>query len=289
MRRTGKAASASTSSRSCAASSACWRRWGFPNFKAYSVRAHLYGATRVFEGEFRKARSMAVRGSVYTAIRFERARRGAPEFSVYADGNHNGVRSVDIARGVDRRIAGPFPLHGGAPGVRVGILPGLPAMPPDRGPSRVTTPSASARATSCRSRPSAPPRRAPSTSPARRSRAPCASPPPRGCGCSSAVAVGGRSTERAVLESRSSSMTSRAYLLVTLALLRRGGPPRAGPRPHPAAAPLVVDPDRHPRRASPSTRPGLSQRWTEAGRFPGRGLARRSVAPGLGHRPRLPR
>ena len=34
---------------------------GMPNFKAHSGRAHLYGATRVFEGEFNKARSMAVR------------------------------------------------------------------------------------------------------------------------------------------------------------------------------------------------------------------------------------
>ena len=106
---------------------------GMPNFRAYSARAHLYGATRVFEGEFRKARSMAVRGGVYTAIRFERLDE-EPQFSVYADGNRNGVRSADIKRGVDRRIAGPFPLHGGAPGVRVGILPGLSAPPPEKGP-----------------------------------------------------------------------------------------------------------------------------------------------------------
>ena len=105
---------------------------GMPNFKGYSGRAHLYGATRVFKGEFNKARSMAVRGNVYTAIRFERL-DDEPQFSVYADGNHNGVRSVDITRGIDRRIAGPFPLHGGAPGVRVGILPGVSAPPPEKG------------------------------------------------------------------------------------------------------------------------------------------------------------
>ena len=145
---------------------------GMPNFKAYSVRAHLYGATRVFEGEFNKARSMAVRGNVYTAIRFE-SLDDEPQFSVYADGNHNGVRSVDIAKGVDRRIAGPFPLHGGAPGVRVGILPGLPAPPPKRDGSRATTPFVSARATWSRSRPSARPPPARSTSPARRSKERC--------------------------------------------------------------------------------------------------------------------
>ncbi len=103
-----------------------------PNLRAYSRRAYLEGAARVFTGEFRKARSMAVRGSVYTAIRFERLLDGA-EFSVYADGNRNGVRTVDIERGTDRRIAGPFPLHGGAPGVRVAVQPGLPAVPPSTG------------------------------------------------------------------------------------------------------------------------------------------------------------
>src|SRR5262245_43213151 len=104
-----------------------------PSYRAYATRAHLEGAVRLFTGEFRKARSMAVRGSVYTAIRFERLDEEQPQFSVYADGNRNGVRSVDITRGIDRRIAVPCPLHGGAPGVRVGILPGVTAPPPERG------------------------------------------------------------------------------------------------------------------------------------------------------------
>ena len=104
-----------------------------PGLTAYAERAHLEGAVRIFTGEFRKARSMAIRGGVYTAIRFERTEDGA-WFSVYADGNRNGVRSDDIEEEVDRRIAGPFPLTGGAPGVRVGLLrPGLPAPPPERG------------------------------------------------------------------------------------------------------------------------------------------------------------
>jgi Tfp pilus assembly major pilin PilA len=105
---------------------------GVPTFRAYSTRAYLTGATRVFQGEFRKARSMAIRGNVYTAIRFERHEAGA-DFSVYADGNHNGVRSDDIVKGIDRKISGPFPLEGHAPGVRVGILPDLPAPPPEDG------------------------------------------------------------------------------------------------------------------------------------------------------------
>lgn len=104
-----------------------------PSLVAYSRWAHIEGAARLFTGEFRKTRSMAVRNSVYTAIRFERPPEGA-QFSVYADGNHNGVRSIDIEHGVDRRIAGPFPLHGGAPRVRVAIRPGVPEIPPGTGP-----------------------------------------------------------------------------------------------------------------------------------------------------------
>jgi prepilin-type N-terminal cleavage/methylation domain-containing protein len=103
-----------------------------PHLKAYSVEAHLLAAGRTFKGEFMRARSIAVRASAQTAIRFENG-PGGPSYSIYGDGNHNGVRSVDIASGKDRRIAGPLPLNGGASDVRVGINPGVPAIPPDRG------------------------------------------------------------------------------------------------------------------------------------------------------------
>ena len=103
-----------------------------PSLRAYSVEAHLLGAGRAFKTEFLKARSMAVRSGVYTAIRFEQDGQGF-SFSVYADGNGNGVRSVEIASGVDRRIGGPLPLDARAPGVRVGINEGVPAPPPDSG------------------------------------------------------------------------------------------------------------------------------------------------------------
>ena len=103
-----------------------------PALKAYSVEASLLGAGQAFRTEFRKAYSMAVKQGVYTAIRFERDGE-RPLYSVYADGNGNGVRSDEIRRGLDRRVAGPFPLHGGSSRVRVGINPGVPAIPPDSG------------------------------------------------------------------------------------------------------------------------------------------------------------
>ncbi len=105
---------------------------GAPGLKAYSVRSQLEGAARQFQGEFRKARSIAVRTGRQTAIRFETSAEG-PSFSVYADSNWNGVLASEISRGFDPRIAGPFALTGGAPEVRVAILPDTPAIPPERG------------------------------------------------------------------------------------------------------------------------------------------------------------
>jgi prepilin-type N-terminal cleavage/methylation domain-containing protein len=103
-----------------------------PVFRSMTAEAHLVGAGQVFRSRFRRARSMAVRGNTYTAIRFEQG-PGGYTFAIYADGNGNGVRSADIRRGVDRLVEGPFPLTGGAPSVRVGFLPGVPAVPPARG------------------------------------------------------------------------------------------------------------------------------------------------------------
>ena len=104
----------------------------FPAFRPILAEAHVLGAGRSFKSQFRLAASTAVRSSVYTAIRFER--RGADVwYSVYQDGNQNGVRAVDITAGRDRLIAGPLPLTSGAPGVRVGFNPGVPAIPPDTG------------------------------------------------------------------------------------------------------------------------------------------------------------
>jgi hypothetical protein len=104
-----------------------------PYLRAYAVEAHLVGAARAFKGRFRLARSMATRMGVYTAIRFEQ--EGSRwQYSVYADGDFDGVQSADIAAGRDRRVAGPFPLDAGSNDVAVAINPGTPAPPPDSGP-----------------------------------------------------------------------------------------------------------------------------------------------------------
>ena len=104
-----------------------------PSVRAYSARAQVLGAGQKFRSEFFKARMDAIVTGRQTAIRFESCPQGMC-YSVYRDGDRNGVLSEDILDGVDYRVAGPFTLTGGAAGVRVGINPGVPCIPPERGP-----------------------------------------------------------------------------------------------------------------------------------------------------------
>jgi prepilin-type N-terminal cleavage/methylation domain-containing protein len=106
---------------------------GFPVVRARFADAHILGAARQFKSQFRLAAAEAVRGNVYTAIRFERLDDGDVRYAVYRDGDEDGVRSADIDDGVDALVSGPFPLTAGAPGVHVGFNPGTPAVPPERG------------------------------------------------------------------------------------------------------------------------------------------------------------
>jgi prepilin-type N-terminal cleavage/methylation domain-containing protein len=106
--------------------------WLIPGLRAYSQEAHLMSAAGQFCGLFREGYSMAVKQNVNTAIRFETGPSG-PVYSLYRDGNGNGVLSADIAKGRDVRVAGPFELSGGAADVRVGINANVPAIPPDSG------------------------------------------------------------------------------------------------------------------------------------------------------------
>jgi hypothetical protein len=103
-----------------------------PSVRAYSARGYVRAAGQKFKSDFFKARMDAIKTGRQTAIRFESCDQGTC-YSVYQDGEHNGILSADIAAGRERRVLGPFPLTGGAPGVRVGINPGVPEIPPDTG------------------------------------------------------------------------------------------------------------------------------------------------------------
>jgi len=105
----------------------------FPAFRALFADAHILGAGRQFKSQFRLACSAAVRSGVYTAIRFERREDGTVWYALYRDGDGDGVRSADIEDGRDTLLSGPFPLSANAPGVRVAINAGVPALPPEHG------------------------------------------------------------------------------------------------------------------------------------------------------------
>ena len=107
--------------------------WAVPGLQAYFQEAQLRSAAMVFQADFRRARSEAIRGNVQTAIRFEQDSDGTWDYSVYVDGDYDGVRSRDIDRGIDVRLAGPYQLRSGAPGVRIAIRPGVSKIPPQRG------------------------------------------------------------------------------------------------------------------------------------------------------------
>jgi hypothetical protein len=55
-------------------------------------------------------------------------------YAIYADGNGDGVRSVDIERGIDTPIQFDEHLTDQFPGVEFGALPGLPAVDPSSPP-----------------------------------------------------------------------------------------------------------------------------------------------------------
>jgi type II secretory pathway pseudopilin PulG len=103
-----------------------------PSVRAHLAAARVLSAGRQFRSEFVRTRFAAIHSGVNYAIRFETCDSG-PCYSIYKDGDYDGVLSDDIKAGRDVRTAGPFGLTGKATSVRVGINEGIPEIPPDRG------------------------------------------------------------------------------------------------------------------------------------------------------------
>jgi competence protein ComEA len=105
---------------------------GLPRLRAHSEESALVGAALSFQQRFREAWTRAVNAGRRTAIRFETV-GGVTYYSMYEDGNHNGVLAADIRRGLDARVGGPWRLDSGSAFVTVAVHEGVPAPPPDRG------------------------------------------------------------------------------------------------------------------------------------------------------------
>lgn len=82
-------------------------------------------AARYVAGRITAIRIDAVRRSSAVALRFETS-GDEDVFAPFGDGNANGVRSIDIGQGVDCALGPLEQLSDKFPGVRFGLIPGLP-------------------------------------------------------------------------------------------------------------------------------------------------------------------
>jgi prepilin-type N-terminal cleavage/methylation domain-containing protein len=87
------------------------------------------GAAWYVAGRMASARMEAAKRSAYVALQFVE-RDGGYRFAAYLDGNRNGVRTSDIAAGVDRRLGPEERLDQQFPGVGFGICEDVAAVEP---------------------------------------------------------------------------------------------------------------------------------------------------------------
>ena len=92
-------------------------------------RSRAVGAAGYVAGRMALARLEAVRRSAYVAIRF-RSQSDGYWLQSYVDGNRNGVRTADIAQGIDVAITANERLDAHFSGVEFGIHPGVTGIDP---------------------------------------------------------------------------------------------------------------------------------------------------------------
>ena len=112
-----------------------------PQFQIALDDYRAAGAARYVAARMHRVRMEAIVRSCEVALQFAQEGSGY-SFAAYADGNGNGVRSRDIQRGVDPRIAATERLAEMFDGVEFGALPGLPPVdsggtPPGSDPIRL--------------------------------------------------------------------------------------------------------------------------------------------------------
>jgi len=90
-------------------------------------RVRASGAASYVAGRLAAARFEAVKRSAHVAIRFVEDATGY-WLRTYVDGNGNGVRTGDIADGIDQPITAAERLDFHFPGVSFGIAPGVPGL-----------------------------------------------------------------------------------------------------------------------------------------------------------------
>jgi len=83
-------------------------------------RVRAAAAARYLASRMAMARSHAVMRSAHVALRFDEGRSGIT-FRMFVDGNHNGVRTIDIESRVDPPLDAPARLSDLFPGVAIAV------------------------------------------------------------------------------------------------------------------------------------------------------------------------
>jgi type II secretory pathway pseudopilin PulG len=107
---------------------------GTPRVLTWSAGLEVSLAAAEIEGALQQARSSAIRLGRNVAVRFHVDADNRMSFTLYEDGDGDGVRNRDIEKGVDRRISPPRDLRHFGLRVKVGFPAGV--RPRDPGDSR---------------------------------------------------------------------------------------------------------------------------------------------------------
>jgi type II secretory pathway pseudopilin PulG len=102
---------------------------GVPQFQKLTAALRVRQAAAEVVAALRRAQSLAVRTNTEVAVRFDTANPKSITFTLYRDGDGDGVTSADIRTGVDPRISPPGRLESVGGEVRIG-LPSRPVRDP---------------------------------------------------------------------------------------------------------------------------------------------------------------
>jgi len=113
---------------------------GAPDLLRGSGDLRLRLAAEELVGVLHLARSWAVRNDANVAVKFRTAPDGTVTFTLYRDGNGNGVLTADINAGKDPQVEPPRRLSNFGRGVGFGFPPGPPPTDPGS-PGHLLTPT----------------------------------------------------------------------------------------------------------------------------------------------------
>ena len=95
-----------------------------PALTGHRDSLHAAGAARHVAALVHAARAESLKRGVHVALVFQPS---APDvrFAMFADGNHDGVRSADMAAGIDRQVSAWVQIGDQFPRAAFGIAPGV--------------------------------------------------------------------------------------------------------------------------------------------------------------------